>query len=193
MTQFRIADLMLATTLAAVYAAGASLTAPHTDGVGRMAFYAPLAIMPAAVIGLSFAARRQLGRATVTWRGRYWWGPHAAFVTLFVVGVAWSRWSGVSISILVPMCAAHHVLFFAMTPRALGEAGLLLGATLLRHADYELTLDENERRLRWRKRARRHVGWLHPTTGEIEVPEAKIAALRDAMAALPNDFEAGDA
>ncbi|MEN0111713.1 MAG: hypothetical protein AAF805_13425 [Planctomycetota bacterium] len=182
---FRIVDLLLATTLAAVYAAGASLLTPPTDATASAALLlSPMAIMPLTVIGLSVASRRRLGRAAVNWRRRHWWAPHAAFVALFFVGAVWSRWAEVPISILLPSCVAHHVLFFAMTPIALGDAGLLLGTTLLRHRNYAMQLDETKGRLRWRGRPGRGIGLFHQSRGDVGVPSSKLPAAREALSQI---------
>ncbi len=180
--RFGIQDLLLLTTLAAVYCAGLmALPDNAPPGFSSYLISAPLLLIPIGPLRMARRRHRQLGFAKHRWRSKHWWVPHFAFASVFVVYVVWGVLYDMNAGPIMPMMSlTHHAMFFAWTPHAVGENGVLLGPSLLRWRDYRFAIDPEQQRLRFAwdgDHSRR--SWTLPASGEAPLPLAALEAIAE--------------
>lgn len=180
--RFGITDLLLMTTLVAVYATGWSFLPPPPSYAYSYTFLVPmafLAVIPIWAFGLIVYNHRRLRRVFVSWRIERWWDAHLLFVTLFAVFIGAFVYYGIGSPTLLPMFIAYHILFLSVTPVAIGESGVLARMMLMRREDYEWRLDQSGQSLHYRLRPEAMYGWQSlNAVGKIRVPGQHLDAVR---------------
>lgn len=151
--QFGIRDLLLLTTVVAIYAAGTAQlmridnneASANIDWIIVIAYFLPCAAM---TLVMGWRSRRRLGNLRVGWQNRYWWMPQIVFLVMFGGYVAGCTWWGRTLGLYLPFFFAIQQFFMlAQTRIALGENGVLMGTVFIPWQDCHIHLNTDKKQL----------------------------------------------
>ncbi|QDT69605.1 hypothetical protein MalM25_25440 [Planctomycetes bacterium MalM25] len=131
-----IRDLMLATTLVAIYAAGfahlARLGGQPVRFHEMLGGLVMVSTMGATVLWLGRRSYRRAGEPLVAWRSANWWAPHTMFLLMFAGYLGLCTWRGSTLGIIFPLMMAFQQFAFLFHQRIqLSREGLLLGLAFI--------------------------------------------------------------
>ena len=182
--QFGIRDLLMATTIAAVYTAGYSYLLRLDGGSWRPNdLFGPLfmvAVMGATTLAMWRRSLSRLGNTLVEWRGRSW--PQLFFLLFFFSYLAFCTWRGKFVGAFFPMYLAWQQMVFLFSGQIkLGDNGALLGMQFVPWSECQVRIDEDNCQLEYSQSGQIWLPRYPITELRIPIPVEKIEAIRQVL------------
>lgn len=187
--RFGVRDLLLATTLVAIYAAGFA----HLSRLGGQPLrpgeliggLVMLTTMAATTLWMGWRSYRRAGEPLAAWRMANWWLPHAMFLLMFAGYVGVCTWRGSALGVSFPLIIAFQQFAFVFNQRVqLSREGVLLGLGFIPWDEGQFVLAEGATHLDLSISGRLFPPRVPIKKHRLKVPAEKRGEVREALAVI---------